>query len=237
MNRAKIGIDGLDNMLNGGLIEGRPYLVFGPPGTGKSILAMHFLQQGLKEGEKGLLIAFEDTKEELIDNYKNFGWDLEGIEVVDVSPNEDMFEHGEFFERPEATIGDIMGIKEKLRKAILSTKAKRVVVDPISAYKVALRDPFYIRIEILSLMRTLINKKITALLISIIDDTSSTEEYLARGIIQMHANTVEGTKKRGIEIIKMRGSRIDEQIRPIEITNKGIVVYNEIQYWVKQNND
>lgn len=232
MKRVKTGINGLDLMLNGGLIEGRPYLVVGAPGTGKSILGMHFLMQGLKEGEKGLLIAFEESKEELVENYREFGWSLDEIEIAEVSPQGEWFELGEYFERPEPTIEEVMHIKQELKNILKSTNAKRVVIDSIDIYRMVLRDPYYTRLEILSLMISLFKRKITSLYISGIEsNVPFREEYLARGVIRMHSCIVGGEKKRGIEIVKMRGSKIEEQIRPFEITSNGIVVYNELKFY------
>ncbi|MCJ2532652.1 MAG: AAA family ATPase, partial [Candidatus Thermoplasmatota archaeon] len=86
-DRAKTGIEGLDEMLEGGLLTGRPYVVSGTTGTGKTTLAMHFLREGAMNGERVLYVAVDEPPNEVRYNYSKFGWDLDGIGVLDGTPD------------------------------------------------------------------------------------------------------------------------------------------------------
>ncbi len=80
--RVRTGIKGLDQMLNGGLIPHRPYIVSGPPGSGKSTLCMQFLLQGLKEGQHGLFVALEEPPNEIRYNVESYGWKVGDVEIL-----------------------------------------------------------------------------------------------------------------------------------------------------------
>src|ERR1700733_12173570 len=86
--RAKTGVPGLDDILKGGLIPHRLYLVDGDPGSGKTTLALQFLMEGIKQGEKCLYITLSETKEELAAGAASHGWSLDGIEVVELIASE-----------------------------------------------------------------------------------------------------------------------------------------------------
>ena len=85
--RAKTGIEGLDEMLDGGLLVGRPYIVSGTSGTGKSTLAMHFLLEGAANGERALYVAIDEPPNEVRFNFAKFGWNLDGVSVLDGTPD------------------------------------------------------------------------------------------------------------------------------------------------------
>ncbi|MCJ2532295.1 MAG: circadian clock protein KaiC, partial [Candidatus Thermoplasmatota archaeon] len=83
--RVRTGIEGLDQMLNGGLIPHRPYIVSGPSGSGKSTLCMQFLLQGLREGQQGLFVALEEPPNEVRYNMESFGWKVGDVEILDAN--------------------------------------------------------------------------------------------------------------------------------------------------------
>src|SRR5580692_4725028 len=88
VERSKTGIPGLDNILNGGLIQHRLYLIDGDPGSGKTTLSLQYLLQGVKQGEKCLYITLSETKEELVAGAESHGWSLDGIEIVQLVADE-----------------------------------------------------------------------------------------------------------------------------------------------------
>src|SRR5579862_5798071 len=89
-DRSRTGIAGLDDILHGGLIPQRLYLVDGDPGSGKTTLSMQYLLEGVQRGEKCLYITLSETKEELAAGAASHGWSLEGIHIVELSDNEDI---------------------------------------------------------------------------------------------------------------------------------------------------
>ncbi|MDZ7672789.1 MAG: ATPase domain-containing protein [Halanaerobiales bacterium] len=84
--RLSSGIEGLDKILNGGFIKNRTYLIMGGPGTGKTTLGLHFLDQGLKNNEKTMFINLEEAKEELILDAKNFNFEIDDMYILDLTP-------------------------------------------------------------------------------------------------------------------------------------------------------
>jgi hypothetical protein len=84
--RVSTGVPGLDEMLGGGLIPGRPYVVSGTTGSGKTILAVQFLHQGVKQGERALLVAIDEPPAEIRENVRALGWDVGKIRILDVHP-------------------------------------------------------------------------------------------------------------------------------------------------------
>src|SRR5690348_1319462 len=84
--RVSTGIPGLDRMLGGGLMGGRPYLVTGGTGSGKTLLALSFLLEGLRLGEEVLLVAVDEPPSEIVENVRSFGWDLNAVRTLDANP-------------------------------------------------------------------------------------------------------------------------------------------------------
>jgi circadian clock protein KaiC len=87
--RVSTGISGLDDVLYGGFTSNRVYLIEGDPGAGKTTLALQFLLEGARRGERGLYVTLSETREELIDVGRSHGWDLDNIAVAELMPSED----------------------------------------------------------------------------------------------------------------------------------------------------
>ena len=85
-HRVATGIPGLDRMLGGGLVAGRPYLVTGGTGSGKTLLGLQFLLEGLRRKEEVLLVAVDEPPTEIVENVRSFGWDLSQVKTLDANP-------------------------------------------------------------------------------------------------------------------------------------------------------
>src|SRR5262245_54345043 len=93
MDKAKTGIWGLDDVLTGGLSKGHIFLVEGAPGTGKTTVALQFLLEGAKAGEKGLYITLSESEKELREGAASHGWDIpDGVEVFELLPPESLLD-------------------------------------------------------------------------------------------------------------------------------------------------
>src|SRR5277367_2405622 len=156
------GIQGLDEITSGGLTRGRPTLVCGGAGCGKTLLAAEFLVRGAMQfDEPGVFMAFEETEGELRANVASLGFDLAGlvrrkkivVDYVHVEPGE-IHESGEY---------DLEGLFVRLNYAIDSIGAKRVVLDTLEALFAGLNDTAVLRSEIRRLFRWLKNKGVTAI--------------------------------------------------------------------------
>jgi KaiC/GvpD/RAD55 family RecA-like ATPase len=226
MIKVKTGISGLDKMLNGGLIAGRPYLVSGVPGAGKSIFGMQFLMQAAAEGKSGIYVTMEERKKGLGQNFQTFGWDLDKIHITEATPElgNKMWEI-----RTDASFINMTLNMNNLTQAIreqLTHGVERIVVDSVTTLKMLYPSEVDARREILSLIHFLTDTRCTSLLLAEKwDHERNMESFLAEGSIELRIIEEKGIKKRAIEIKKMRGTDFDEQWRPMKITRKGIIVY------------
>lgn len=226
MIKVKTGVSGLDKMLNGGLVSGRPYLVSGAPGAGKSILGMQFLMQAVQEGKSGIYISMEERKKGLNQNFQVFGWDIDKIHVIEATPElgNKMWEIRSDAAFINMTL-NLNNLTETIKEHLVPG-VERIVVDSVTTLKMLYSSAVDARREILSLMHFLTDTGCTSLLLAEKwDEERNMESFLADGSIELRIIEEKGIKKRAIEIKKMRGTDFDEQWRPMKITGNGIIVY------------
>ena len=225
--KAPTGIQGFDEITNGGLPQGRPTLVCGPAGSGKTLFAMEFLVRGVNEfNEPGVFVSFEETEEELKQNVSSLGFDLEDLvareklfmDYVSIEPG-DVEETGEY---------DLDGLFIRLGDAIETVGAKRVVLDTLEALFAGLPNPIILRAEIRRLFRYLKSKGVTAIATAEQGDGSLTrhglEEYVSDCVVQLDNRVNEQTAIRRLRIVKYRGSRHGTNEYPFLIEQNGISV-------------
>ncbi len=219
--RVSTGIEGLDKMLRGGLIKNRAYLVKGGPGTGKTILSMHFLVEGANRGERVVYITLEEAEYEVRENMEALGFDLSKVEIVDLSPSS---------ENPifKGLIGGRLDVEtlEAMLNDLVGKDVDRVVIDSVTMLRVASDSEVNYRFNLLSLMKALRGLNATSLLTSEME--SKVEDYLVSGVIELRVIDVKGKPVRGLRVVKMRGSDFDENVRPYKITSGGLVVYPDV---------
>lgn len=258
MERVKTGVDGLDVMLNGGLLPSRPYIVSGPTGSGKTILATQFLLDGLKRSEPCLLVTLDEPPIEVKSNMGMFGWNLDRLKILDATPDvrahkrqrsvidvgtaldvrdmEDVqdIRQSSQIRALEVTVHSVQKmIKQEFAGRLDKTKEryKRIVIDSMTALKMFSMQGEDSRILIQSFMRFLAELEATTLIVSEHLDRRSieTEFFLGRGEIRL-LKWIDGSSvRRAISIEKFRGSRFDDHVRPLSITPAGIVVYPDQQ--------
>ncbi len=216
MRKIQSGIPGLDKMLHGGFIEGRPYLVIGGPGAGKSIFTMQFLMVAINRGENALYVTLEEPFNEIRQNMATFGWDTSKVRILDASPEgreKDMEDYSLDY------------LATELAHELDTKRHKRVAFDSTTTLRMLDQSDYMARRRILSIMKILANSNCTSLLICEGGTREiQMESFLARGVIKLYTTTVSGEKIRAIGIEKMRGTSFDEHIRPFSITNTGIQV-------------
>jgi len=248
--RVGTGIPGLDRMLGGGLPRGRPYLISGGSGSGKTLLALSFLLEGLRNGEEVLLVAADEPPTEIVENVRGFGWDLSAVKTLDANPGlrafrrtaavqeirtmtdlRSMREISEDAKRTESVEDiSIQSIHLKLRQQMAGTPFRRVVVDSMTSIRrFAVRATSDIqaeRTEIQSLLRFLAELGVTTLITVTPGDPGvlSPEEILSRGEILLTRKWIGDRSVRQIKIVRMRGSAHDPERRPFAITPQGLVV-------------
>jgi circadian clock protein KaiC len=203
------GIKGLDEITFGGLPKGRPTLICGSAGCGKTLLSLEFLIHGAtKHNEPGVLIAFEETEDDLVKNVASLGYDLQDLVnrkkiVLD-------YVHIERSEIEETGEYDLGGLFVRLGYAIDSIGAKRVVLDTIESIFAGLPNPAILRAELRRLFRWLKDKGVTAIVTGERGDGTLTreglDEYVSDCVILLDHRTREQISTRRLQIIKYRGS-------------------------------
>lgn len=225
--RCPTGIQGLDEITDGGLPRGRPTLVCGGAGCGKTLLAAEFLVRGATQfDEPGVLMAFEETEKELKDNVASLGFDLDGLVlrkkiVVDYVH----IERGELHETGEY---DLEGIFVRLAHAIDSIGAKRVVLDTLEVLFASLPNEAVLRSELRRLFRWLKEKGVTSVITAERGRESLTrhglEEYVSDCVILLDHRVNDQIATRHLRVVKYRGAQHGTNEFPFLIGEEGISV-------------
>jgi KaiC/GvpD/RAD55 family RecA-like ATPase len=240
MKRIFTGIKGLDDMLGGGLPSGRCILVCGGPGSGKTILSVQFLYNGVTEyNETGLYVALGESPTHLKEDLGGFGWDIERLEkdqklvIVDASPLRTIPSHVKV---GKINLGSqdfrMLSLIEVIRARTKEIRAKRVVIDSISSLILQYPDESERRNAVLDLFEAVTALGASSILTTELRATAlerevKTEEFLSDGVIVFHNFNERGRLIRAIQIEKMRGVSHDHQLRPYKIYKKGIEVFSK----------
>jgi len=227
LQKAATGIKGLDEISAGGLPRGRTSIVCGGPGCGKTMLALEFLVRGAEEfGEPGVLLAFEETPEEMARNVASLGFDLKGLsdkkklflDFVRIEPSE-IHETGDY---------DLEGLFLRLQYAIDSIGAKRVVLDTLEALFSGFPNQALLRAELRRLFRWLKERGLTSLVTAEKGDGTLTrqglEEYVSDCVILLDHRINEQISTRRLRIVKYRGTRHGADEFPFLIDERGLSV-------------
>ena len=225
--KAPTGITGLDEITNGGLPRGRPTLVCGGAGCGKTMLAMEFLVRGaLEYDEPGVFMSFEETTDELVENAQSIGFDLRRLSAR----RRLLLDHVrlERAELTEAGEYDLEGLFIRLGHAIDSIGARRVVLDTIEMLFSGLSDRFVVRAELARLFRWLKTKGVTAIVTGEREAEHLTrhglEEYVSDCVILLDQRVMEQSATRRLRIVKYRGSAHGGNEMPFLIDDHGVSV-------------
>ncbi len=221
------GIQGLDEITGGGLPKGRPTLVTGAAGAGKTLLAMEFLVRGATEyNEPGVFMAFEETGEELSKNVASLGFDLEGlIRRKKIRVDYVYIERSEIQETGDY---DLEGLFIRLAAAIDAVGAKRVVLDTIEVLFSGFMNQAILRAELRRLFRWLKKKGVTAIVTGERGDVTLTryglEEYVADCVILLDHRVNDQISTRRLRVVKYRGSTHGTNEYPFLINEIGLSV-------------
>ena len=227
LDKCPTGIRGLDEITNGGLPRGRPTLVCGGAGCGKTLMAMEFLVRGaLDFDEPGVFMSFEEGTEELTQNMASLGFDLKDLqEKQKIALDFVYIERSEIEETGEY---DLEGLFIRLANAVQSVGAQRVVLDTIEALFAGLPNELILRSELRRLLRWLKDRGLTAIVTGEKGEGSLTrhgiEEYVSDAVIVLDHRIMEQAATRRLRFIKYRGSLHGADEYPFLIDEDGIVV-------------
>jgi circadian clock protein KaiC len=225
--KASTGIPGLDDITGGGFPQGRPTLICGSAGCGKTLLAIEFLVRGAMEhNEHGVFMAFEETAEELTQNVRSLGFDLDQL-VKDKKLALD-YVRVERSEIDETGDYDLEGLFIRLGAAIDAVGAKRVVLDTIESLFSGLQNQAILRAELRRLFRWLKDKGVTAVITAERGEGALTrqglEEYVSDCVILLDHRVTDQVSTRRLRIVKYRGTTHGTNEYPFLIDEDGFSV-------------
>ena len=221
------GIIGLDEITMGGLPKGRPTLICGGAGCGKTLFSLEFIVRGALEfNEPGVFIAFEEKAEELATNVESLGFDLEELQAAKKIKID--YIHVDKSEIEETGEYDLEGLFIRLNHAIESVGAKRVVLDTIENLFAGLSNQAILRAELRRLFQFLKDKNVTAIITGERGESSLTrqglEEYVSDCVILLDHRIINQISTRRLRIVKYRGSVHGTNEYPFLIDDEGISV-------------
>ncbi|MGQ0561358.1 MAG: ATPase domain-containing protein [Gemmatimonadota bacterium] len=222
-HRVSLGIAQLDEMMAGGVYEGDAVMVSGPTGTGKTLFGTHFISAGIRDGEKGVIAVFEEHPDAFLQRVRSVNSDFY-----------DLVQRGavEFiYLRPlDLSVDETL---EEIREAVARLDARRVVIDSLSGFQVALAPTFRedFQESLYRLVRSLTASGVTVLLVAEViaaagDLRFTTDEvsFITDDLIALRYFEAEGRLRKVLCVVKMRGSRHSSDLREFEITGEGIVL-------------
>jgi circadian clock protein KaiC len=227
--RVRTGIPSLDDeVLHGGLIPERLYLIDGNPGAGKTTLSLQFLLEGVRQGEKCLYVTLSETRQELTDGAQSHGWSLDGIDIVELIPD-----HHELASDGQLTMihpGDVE-LSETMRKilcAIEERNPSRIVFDSLSEMRLLAQSSLRYRRQILALKQFFIGRQCTVLMLD--DRTAEGPDLqlhsIAHGVIALYARApAYGQARRQLQVLKYRGSDFGSGFHDFAIRPGGFAVF------------
>ncbi|MGG6241539.1 ATPase domain-containing protein [Nodosilinea sp. AN01ver1] len=225
-DRLSSGIEGLDEVLDGGLPSGQTYLVRGGPGCGKTTLGWHFLTTALDDGTPRLFISLGESFEQLRRNGAASGFPVEAVEVLDLSPDAEFFVNNQGYDIFAAAQVEQAPLTERIVERVNAIQPKRVFIDSMTQLRYLSTDAYQFRQQAVGFLRFLVAAGATVLFTSEGSQEAPDEDlqFISDGILtlQMQDNG------RVLEVTKLRGSSFRKGRHAMRICDRGLVVFPQL---------
>ncbi|UCD93239.1 MAG: KaiC domain-containing protein [Methanobacteriota archaeon] len=222
------GVEGLNEMLGGGIPKGHVVAVLGGFGTGKTTLALQFVKEGLENGEKCIFITLEETDDSIRENAKSFGWDIgqyegENLSLIKLEPAD--------------VKSTLTKVRSELPTYIRKFGAERVAIDSVSLLSMMFPNEAERRTHLFDLCQVMRNTESTTLLTAEAKDDNPRSsrdglvEYVSDGVISLQFQQTKGSSdvQLVVQVVKMRRTAHSRRMKPYSITGDGIVVHTEAE--------
>lgn len=226
--RASTGIAGLDDILIGGFIPNRLYLIEGMPGSGKTTLAFQFLLEGVQQGEPVLYVTLSETEEEIQAVASSHKWNLDGVSIRELIPTAEALQPAEQYTVFHPSEVELSDTTKRILDDVDTVKPKRLVLDSLSELRLLAGNPLRYRRQILGLKQYFAGKRCTVLLL---DDLTAVEhdlqvQSIAHGSLLLeHTMPAFGSVRRRLSVTKYRGSPFRGGYHDYAIRHGGLDVF------------
>ena len=227
--KAMSGIWGLDNILSGGFSRGHLFLLEGSPGTGKTTVALQFLREGAKAGEKCLYITLSETERELRDGAASHGWSLDDrIEVFELLPPESLLDSEQQQSLLYSSDLELGETTKQIFEAVARSQPSRVVLDSLSEIRLLAQSSLRYRRQVLAIKHYFAQFSTTVLLLDDLtaDVADKTVHSVAHGVVRLEETAPGyGAERRRVRVIKYRGVKFRGGYHDVTITTGGLNVF------------
>ncbi|HUV81510.1 MAG TPA: ATPase domain-containing protein [archaeon] len=227
--RIPTGITGFDEIIQGGLLKNRVYLLSGPPGCGKTTFCVQFLAKGAMNNEPGLYVSLTESIENIVSDMSNYNFQinelikLQRLEFIDIGPQ---MGYGQIL----SPIPTPIVLFEHIIKHVKENNIQRLVIDSVSAVNLCSEDMKQNDRELNRFIRNLMKLGCTTVLISELTNPNSyiAEQFAAHGVFFLHHFLDNNTKSmiRAIQVVKMRGTKHDSNMKKLAFSDDGLTVEN-----------
>jgi len=222
------GTPGLDDVMRGGFTADGLYLIEGDPGSGKTTLALQFMLDGVKRGERCLYVTLSEDEKELRAGAASHGWSLDGIDIFEIRPSEESLRQDARYTMYHPSEVELAETTKLLLNESARVKPQRMVLDSLSEFRMLAETPLRYRRQVLALKRYFADRGTTSLFI---DDKTGSERDLAlhssaQGVFDLVVTTPPfGATRRQIQVHKLRGRSFREGLHDFVIRHDGLYVY------------
>ncbi|ASJ03675.1 recombinase [Thermococcus profundus] len=223
IERISTGVKGLDDLIEGGLIPGKVYLLTGPPGSGKTTMGMHFLLEGARRGEKVAYVSLIQDPNEAVKDMMRFD---PSVQVYVGSKKLLLFDLGPVLWRESTHVPTWKSVLFRIREMAEDENISRLVIDPLTAIEFSIENPVEKKAELARFVRGLEDLGVTAYLIAEMTDMNryTEEHYLASGVIMLHYFLLERRMVRAVQVLKMRRTKHETGLFLAKFTSNGLAV-------------